>query len=105
MSGDWVSQAGLPGGDVIEKELGGGGGIKVLAFDTSDLGRWDTGLVSFLFKCQELCERNKIEFKTEGLPDGLVKLLRLAQAVPEKKDAARKVERIPFLQHVGELGI
>jgi phospholipid/cholesterol/gamma-HCH transport system permease protein len=104
MAGDWVSQAGLPPGDVIEKELAGGG-ITTLAFDTAGLGRWDTGLVSFLFRCQELCERNKIEFKTEGLPEGLVKLLRLAQAVPEKKDAARKVAQVPFLERVGELGM
>ena len=39
------------------------------------------------------------------MPDGLAKLIALSQAVPEKKDAARKDAETPFLQRVGESGL
>ncbi len=103
--GDWLARAGLPSAEGIERELASGSPIAGLAFDTSRLGRWDSALVSFVFRCNELCEKNRIEFRTQTLPTGLAKLITLAQAVPEKKDAARSPERQPFLQRVGERGL
>ena len=103
LAGDWVAQSSIPGLRAIEKELAGGG-ITALAFDTSGLGRWDSGLVALLFKCLGMCEANQIEFRTETLPAGMAKLIQLARAVPEKKDAARSTARPPFLQRVGVSG-
>jgi phospholipid/cholesterol/gamma-HCH transport system permease protein len=77
------SRVGLPGVETVKQELAGDRDVKALAFDTSSLGRWDSGLVSFVFRCKELSERSRIEFRTETLPEGVVKLIRLAQAVPE----------------------
>ena len=105
LAGDWLARAGLPGVEAIEKELASDQGVRAVSFDTSGLGRWDSGLVSFVFRCKELSEKTRIEFCTETLPEGVVKLIRLAEAVPEKKDAARKTETAPFLQRVGESGI
>ena len=104
LTGDWVAHSGIPGLRTIEKELAGGG-ITALAFDASGLGRWDSGLVGLLFKCLGMCEEKRIEFRTETLPAGMAKLIQLAQAVPEKKDAARSTVRAPFLQRVGVSGL
>ncbi|MCX6911516.1 MAG: ABC transporter permease [Verrucomicrobia bacterium] len=103
LAGDWVAKSSIPGLRAIEKELAGGG-ITALAFDASELGRWDSGLVALLFKCLGMCEANQIEFRTETLPTGMAKLIQLARAVPEKKDAARSTARPPFLQRVGVSG-
>ena len=100
LAGDWVEQSGLPGLVAVEKELAGGG-LKALVFEAGSLGRWDSGLVAFLFKCIDLCEKSKIEFREETLPEGMAKLIGLARAVPEKKDAARSTAKPPFLQRVG----
>jgi len=105
LSGDWITGAALPGLEVIEKNLAANAGVTDLTFDTSQLGRWDSRLVTFLFKCHELCVKNHIEFRTETLPAGLAKLLRLSVAVPEKKDAVRNVRPLAFLQRLGEFGI
>jgi phospholipid/cholesterol/gamma-HCH transport system permease protein len=106
LAGNWLARAGLPGLEAIEKELTSGGrNTTALAFDTASLGQWDSGLITFLFKCHDLCERNRVEFRTQTLPAGAVKLIQLAQAVPEKKDAARSGVRAPFLQRVGESGV
>jgi phospholipid/cholesterol/gamma-HCH transport system permease protein len=41
-------------------------------------------------------------FRGEGLPDGVRRLLRLANAVPEKKDARTSSPQPGFLQNLGE---
>jgi phospholipid/cholesterol/gamma-HCH transport system permease protein len=102
LAGDWSLRSGLPGVEAIEKELTAGGGITSLAFNASALERWDSGLLAFLFRCHALCEKHCVDFQAQTLPPGVAKLIRLAQAVPEKEDAARIAVRRPFLQRLGE---
>ncbi|MCX6922246.1 MAG: ABC transporter permease [Verrucomicrobia bacterium] len=104
LAGDWAGRTGTPGLAPIEKELAGGG-ITALEFDSTGLGRWDSGLVAFLFKCLGLCDQKGVKVRMETLPDGLVKLIGLAVAVPEKKGAARSKAQPPFLQRVGTSGL
>jgi len=105
ITGDWLAHAGLPGVDVVEKELAAAGGVKGLEFDTTDLGRWNSGLMTFILKCHALCQAHKLEFRAETLPPDVAKLIRLSQVVPEKKDAVRTVREVPFLERVGESAI
>lgn len=101
LAGDWLERASLPGVALVARELAAGGPVHALAFDTSELGRWNSGLMVFVLKCHELCETGQIEFRLQTLPPGVVKLIELAQSVPEKKDAARHEARPPVLQRVG----
>jgi phospholipid/cholesterol/gamma-HCH transport system permease protein len=104
IAGDWLDRTGLPDVAAVEKELGGGG-VKTLDFEAKELGRWDSALMVRILAVNELCGQRKIEFRTQTLPDGLAKLIALAQAVPEKADAARKEVKTPFLERVGESGL
>ena len=104
LTGPWLAREGIPRLEPIMNELADGG-ITALTFDAKNLEEWDSGLVAFLFKCQELCAKHGIEFRAGTLPAGAAKLLGLAQAVPEKKDAARTTVRAGFLQRVGESSI
>ena len=52
----------------------------------------------------DLCAKGKVEFRAKTLPAGLAKLIALAEAVPEKADAARREATPSFLQRVGESG-
>jgi len=61
-----------------------------------------TGLLSFLIKVLEHCSAAKIEVEKDGLPEGVQRLIALATAVPEKKDARQQGERPSFLARVGE---
>jgi phospholipid/cholesterol/gamma-HCH transport system permease protein len=105
LDGNWLARSGLPGLEAIEKELAHGTVPQALEFATSSLGEWDSGLLSFLLRCSELCRRLQIEFNGETLPPGVRKLIRLAEAVPEMKDAKRETSRLPGLDHVGERAI
>ena len=105
MAGDWVEQAKLPGIGAVEKEVAGAERVTELRFDTSGLKRWDSALLAFLLRCIDLCEKNKVQFRTRTLPADVAKLIGLAQAVPEKKDAIRQKAHVPMLRRLGEAGL
>jgi phospholipid/cholesterol/gamma-HCH transport system permease protein len=103
LAGDWTARAGLPDIAVVEQALAAVKGVtQGIEFEAQALGRWNSGLMTLVVKCWELCQRQGIEFRAETLPRGVAALLRLSQAVPEKKDAARKETRPPFLRRLGE---
>ena len=103
LAGDWIASAALPGLGSVEKQLTNGPGrAKALEFETTHLGRWNSGLMIFVLKCYDLCERNKVEFRAQTLPPGVAKLIRLSQAAPDRKDAARTKEPAPFFRRLGE---
>jgi phospholipid/cholesterol/gamma-HCH transport system permease protein len=105
LAGDWLARAGLPGTGALEQELAASNGAQALEFDTTALGRWNSGLMTFLLKCYALCQAHQLEFRAQTLPTAVAKLIRLSQVVPEKKDAARVAGRDPFLLRVGETAI
>jgi len=102
LTGEWIAKAGLPGTDSVEKVFTSGPQpVKAMEFQTKDLGRWNSGLVAFVFKCFELCQQHHAEFRAQTLPAGVSALLQLSQAVPEKKDAARGEKKSPFFERLG----
>ena len=104
IAGNWLDRTGLPDVSAAEKELSGGS-VKVLEFDASALGRWDSALMVRILALNDLCTKAKVEFRTATLPEGLAKLIALSRAVPEKADAARKEVAPSWLQRVGESGL
>ena len=103
LAGDWIGSASLPGFDLVEKEfINAAGSARVMEFETSSLGRWNSGLMVFVLKCYDLCERNKLEFRAQTLPPDIAKLFQLSRSLPETKDAARSKAHAPFFQRLGE---
>jgi phospholipid/cholesterol/gamma-HCH transport system permease protein len=102
LQGDWIAQRKLPEIESVEKELKEGGSVKSLEFDTSKLGRWDSGLLAFLVACSDLCKQLNIDFKSDSLPEGARKLIRLSQVVPETQDARRQEEPGSLFHSIGE---
>ena len=76
--------------------------VQRVVFDTKALGNWDSSLLSFLIRVKNHCEPQKVSLDTDGLPQGVERLFKLAIAVPEKKDTGRGSTRKPFLARVGE---
>jgi phospholipid/cholesterol/gamma-HCH transport system permease protein len=58
--------------------------------------------VAFVRNCGELCRARNVEFRDDGLPEGVRRLLRLAEAVPEKEDAHHAMVKSRLLQRMGE---
>lgn len=104
LAGDWLDRVHLPDVSTVRKELVGGGAT-ALEFEAKELGRWDSALMVRILAIHDACANAGIEFRAETLPAGLAKLIALAQAVPEKTDAARKAATPTFLERVGESGL
>jgi phospholipid/cholesterol/gamma-HCH transport system permease protein len=100
LSGNWRAQSGLPGVEFIKQSLSGT--ERFLEFRIADLSGWDSRFVAFIHRCAALCQARNISMRSEMLPEGVRKLLRLATAVPEKKDARVAGSRAGFLENLGE---
>jgi len=102
LSGQWKLGGNLPGADQVRQKLQDPSGIRNVIFDTRQLAFWDTGLLTFLNNLRNFCSRQNIGLNTDGLPEGARKLLELASAVPETKDARPVEQRESFLVHLGD---
>ncbi|NQU16195.1 MAG: ABC transporter permease [Desulfobacteraceae bacterium] len=102
LSGNWRLGDDIPTADDILGSVESEPGIKRIVFESDKLGHWDSGLLTFVIKFRELCRQKKIRVNISGLPQGAQKLLALASAVPEKKDARSGGINEPFLTRVGE---
>jgi len=83
--GDWELGSPLPDFRRIVGDLEQADGIKRVTFDSSDLGTWDSSLVTFLFEVVDYCESHDIDVKVDRLSPSLVRLVSLSQAVPEQE--------------------
>lgn len=104
-AGEWKLANKLPSIDEAREQIGKGPGTQRIAFDTKELKGWDSGLLIFYKKIVDTCVQNNIHVDQDGLPDGVKRLLHLASAVPERKEARRGKARIPFLEQVADTSI
>jgi len=101
LKGDWKMENQLPSVKEVEKQLTAEAHVERVGFDTSGLTAWDSGLLTFVIKIRDLSTEKKIQFNSEGLPEGARRLLRLASAVPERKGARKEFKREFILSLMG----
>jgi phospholipid/cholesterol/gamma-HCH transport system permease protein len=106
LTGEWKLANKLPEADEVMKQWDAGPKIRRITFNTEELQGWDSGLLIFLIKLQELASQGRtITVDQEGLLPGVKRLLGLASAVPERKGARRGGTKISFLDRVGDSAI
>jgi len=101
--GPWRLTSSLPDVDPLVRELDMLQPSAVVAFDTSELTEWDSGLLTSTGQLLELCRKRQLEVDRSGLPEGVRRMLSLAEAVPEKTDARKAEEDAPLLDRVGSV--
>jgi phospholipid/cholesterol/gamma-HCH transport system permease protein len=101
LAGTWTMEQALPSADQVQKELDSSPSLRRLSFAAQDLGAWDSGLLTFLIKLADQSSQRQLQVDETGLPQGVIRLLKLASAVPEKKDARRAALRESFFLKVG----
>ena len=105
LTGNWKTQHALPESAPLEDWLGSHPGITQIGFDSTALTAWDSALLTFLMHVTTIAAKNTIQVDPSGLPDGVQKLLHLANAVPERGDARRTAGKVSFLAHIGNQGM
>ena len=99
LAGDWQLSHHVPSITEVERTITSGAGP--VRFEAGDLGRWDSSLLTALVDISELCQTRGVAVDRAGLPNGVQRLLALAEAVPEKQGARRAVERPGVLERIG----
>ena len=92
---------GIPSACPIESELAKAPQPHRVVIDAGGLGPWDSSLLSFLVTLSDTCAARDIPLICDALPEGLRRLIALAETVPETKDAHSN--HLP-LSLVGSLG-
>ena len=100
LAGVWKNEDRLPDPSEVWREIDAGPAIHRLTFDTSRVTDWDSGLVTLVIKVIEGARARGIESDRAGLPEGVQRLLRLAEAVPERH-TGRTSGRPPWLARIG----
>jgi phospholipid/cholesterol/gamma-HCH transport system permease protein len=100
LAGTWELTTGLPSPEPVREELASGR-ARAVAFDTRELRAWDSAVVTFLARITEICRERRVPLDDTGLPRGVQRLLRLAEAVPERPDVRRSADRRGWLERLG----
>src|SRR5271156_1435847 len=78
LAGSWRMHHGLPSAVAVRHELDKTPPVRLVTFETGQLGEWDSGLLTFVVRASEISESRKVKVDLSGLPEGLVRLIELA---------------------------
>jgi phospholipid/cholesterol/gamma-HCH transport system permease protein len=101
LSGEWRLTRDLPPLAPVLKELESAQ-IRQVSFDANAVAGWDSSLLALVDKIGQLCKERNIELDRTGLPDGVSRLLKLAETVPEKEGARGSGVEPGFVTEVGK---
>jgi phospholipid/cholesterol/gamma-HCH transport system permease protein len=101
LAGSWRLQDGLPSAAAVYDALAAHRDARRLVLDAEELAGWDTGLLTFLIKLQQLVAGTEVETDASRLPQGVQRLLQLAAAVPEHAAARHGVRETNLLARLG----
>ena len=101
LAGRWELRNGLASVGALETELRREPPLSRVAFDTPQMGLWDSSILAFLARVSETCRERGVMLDATALPAGLHQLLDLAEAVPEPVGARKEAQRPAFLERVG----
>lgn len=104
LAGDWIAQVQRPTADKILHKLGKSS-FSEIGFDTTELGQWDSLLLTFLTAVENGGKASSVRIDRQGLPAGIRGMLELADAVTEQEGVRRTAVKSGFLEKTGLLGI
>ncbi|HMO51886.1 MAG TPA: ABC transporter permease [Kiritimatiellia bacterium] len=77
-------------------------GVKRIVFHDGGIQEWDSTLLTFLRGLNVIGRERGVEMDLSGLPEGIRRLIHLAEAVAERKGARRSASKKSWLTRVGE---
>jgi phospholipid/cholesterol/gamma-HCH transport system permease protein len=100
LSGAWRTQENSASASLVVKALESSH-VHRVRFDAKALSSWDSSILMFLMKVMNYCRQQEIVTDREGLPDGIRRLLELAEIVQEQEAAKPTTNAPSFLARVG----
>jgi phospholipid/cholesterol/gamma-HCH transport system permease protein len=102
LKGDWKTGQELPSAREVMDYAALRPGTRLISFDHSGLDAWDSSLLTFLVSLMDRCSSAGMGVDTEGLPQGVMRLLRLVSGTPGTEGLPAKKGSEPFLADVAE---
>ena len=101
LAGEWKIGNDLPKQERLSEFLEKQPGVREIRFDTSQVKQWDSGLLVFLVEVNRFAEKKGIKVCRNDIPDGIRRLLELAEAVPEKKETGKSKKSSFWISEIG----
>ncbi len=101
VAGDWHLRSGMPSPTLVVRQLETSPKPKKVTFEAGHLEGWDSGLLTFLMGVGDACQKRKLKLNFDGLPEGVEKLIKLAETVPEKTGAKHERDHSSFIEMLG----
>lgn len=101
LAGRWRLADGLPDAAPAERALAERT-VQRLEFADAGLESWDSALVTFLLRVVRAARAAEVEVDLDGLPNGARRLLEMAEAVPEAREASRAAAPRSLLTRLGD---
>jgi phospholipid/cholesterol/gamma-HCH transport system permease protein len=100
LSGDWRLSGTRP--DRNPADLLAGRQVRLVGYDSSGLGAWDTSILTFLVSLTAACRERHFPVDHSGLPPAIQRLLLLAESLPDEEGAKQTEIRVGILEQIGE---
>jgi len=104
LGGDWLLASARPSPADVARELEARPARRV-RLSAPELTSWDSGLLTFVQAVGDECRSRAVALDRAGLPEGVQKLLALAEAVPEVHDARGVVRAPDWLAGLGTFAL
>jgi len=102
LSGFWEIGGKTPDALEVKDRIDADGTISRIIFDSGNLIRWDSTLLTFLIRIMDMCSLSGISVERAGLPSGVQRLLALAFDSHERRHAQPAAPPESFLGRIGE---
>ena len=100
-AGAWRIGSRIPSTHEVVRLLPAPDRIDKISFDTAAMTAWDSGFLVFLTDLKQHLAGSGIDVDATGLPDGVIKILAIASAVPEMTDTGGNADHVGFLALCG----
>lgn len=102
--GNWTHKGNVP---IVEKLTNAlnNSDVKKVIFNSENVAAWDSIFVTSIRKLFLFFDKNNIEYETDGLPEGVRKLIKLSLAVPVDDYIEEEEVDSPMLSRIGERSI
>ena len=104
IGGEWSLQRPAPSFEELASHFENGSPPAEIRFAMSELGSYDSSLISLLVEVAKRCQEAQIKLDTTGFPEGVRQLLKMALAVPERKTHQAPTQEL-FFTRLGKAGL
>jgi phospholipid/cholesterol/gamma-HCH transport system permease protein len=101
LSGAWLNLADRREALAVLDQISKSPGLKRMMIRDGGITEWDSSLIIFLRSLHALSVTSGCSMDVSGLPEGIQRLLNLANAVPERKGARRAEQKVSIATMVG----